>query len=190
MKRFGISAFWQFVLVLVSAYLVFDNAFPPLLPLSLMIQYMVIVIVAALLYFSFDDERWDEFMAPLLAVLRNDNTLIVRWGLLLVIPGIFAYTSYEMIKPSFDAPVELRQVHPAPPSKLRIYNNSYDLTSLENPVRENVLKLMTEDEAAGWETYNEAVLAGRETYYCSVCRTSACIQPEALHQVLSEIHPV
>ncbi|MCW8883623.1 MAG: c-type cytochrome [Motiliproteus sp.] len=171
MKRFGISAFWQFVLVLIIAYLVFDNAFPPLLPLSLMIQYMVIVIAAGLLYFSFDDERWNEFMSPLLAVLRNDNTVIIRWGLLIAIPATVGYTAYLMVKPSFDAPVELRQVHPAPPSKLKVFNKTYDLTTLENPVREEVLKLMAEDEEAGWDTYSEAVREGRDTYYqnCFYC---------------------
>ncbi|MEH6812253.1 MAG: c-type cytochrome [Motiliproteus sp.] len=171
MKRFRISAFWQFLLVLVIAYLVLNNSFPPLLPLTLLIQYMAIVIVASLLYFSFDDERWSEFMAPLAAVLRNDNTVIIRWGLLLAIPALIGYTAYGMVKPSFDAPVELRQVHPAPPSSLKVFNKKYDLTSLENPVREEVLKLMVEDETAGWETYSEAVKAGRDTYYqnCFYC---------------------
>ena len=117
MKRFKIPAFWQAVLVVVIAYLIFDNAFPPVTPLTLLIQYMVITIISVLLYFSFDDERWAEFKAPVAAVVRDDETRLVRWGFLIAIPAIIGYTVYGMVKPSFDAPVELRQVHPAPPHR-------------------------------------------------------------------------
>jgi hypothetical protein len=55
MKGFRISAFWQALIAAVAAWLVFDNAFPPLLPKTLMIQYMIITIIGFLVYFAFDD---------------------------------------------------------------------------------------------------------------------------------------
>jgi len=171
MKGFRISAFWQAIIVVVVSYLLFEYAFPPVMPKSLMVQYMVITIIGVLLYYSFDDERWAEFKAPVLATLREDRLTVVRWIFLIGIPAIVAYTAYGMVKPSIEAPVELRQVHPAPPSTLRVFNNSYDLTKLENPLRNEVLALLKSDKAAAMARYDEVVEAGREVYYqnCFYC---------------------
>ncbi|MFC1602425.1 ethylbenzene dehydrogenase-related protein [Pseudomonadota bacterium] len=171
MNNFKIPAFFQAVLVIVAAYLVFKFAFPPLLPQTLMIQYMIITIIGVLLYFAFDDARWNEFKSPIAAVIRDDDKVAIRWAFLVVIPLIVAYTTYGIVKPSVDAPVELRQVHPAPPASVKVFNKSYDLSSLENPVRQAILETMKTDKDAGWEQYNEAVLAGRDVYYqnCFYC---------------------
>lgn len=171
MKNFKIPAFGQAVLVILIAYLIFDNAFPPLLPRSLLVQYMVITVIAVLLYFSFDEARWTEFKGPVLAVLREPKLAAVRWGFLVLIPGVAGYTVYGMVKPSVEAPVELRQVHPAPPGSLRLFNKSYNLSSLENPLRAKVLKTLKTDEAKGWEEYQGLVEAGRKVYYqnCFYC---------------------
>ncbi|HEB97085.1 MAG TPA: hypothetical protein ENI96_11720 [Sedimenticola thiotaurini] len=169
--KFRIPAFWQAVLVAVAAYLIFDNAFPPLLPRTLMVQYMIVTIIGILLYFAFDDARWAEFKAPVLAVLRDDDKGLVRWFFLLAIPAIVGYTAYGLVKPSSDAPVELRQVHPAPPASLKVYNKSFDLATLENPVRQEILATLASDREAGWARYDEAVAAGRDVYYrnCLFC---------------------
>ena len=171
MNRFKIPAFWQALIVVVVSYLVLDNAFPPLLPKTLLIQYMIITVAGVLLYFSFDDERWTEFQQPILAVLRDDDKAAIRWAFLILIPAIIGYTAYGVVKPGNDAPVELRQVHPAPPSSLRAFNKKYDLGSLENPVREDILATITTDKEAGWQKYDEAVVAGRDIYYqnCFYC---------------------
>ncbi|MCU7803813.1 MAG: c-type cytochrome [Candidatus Thiodiazotropha sp. (ex Lucinoma borealis)] len=171
MKGFKIPAFWQAVIVAIVAYLLFANAFPPVLPKTLMVQYMIITLIGILLYFAFDDEKWQEFQSPILATLRDDNKAVVRWAFLIIIPLIVGYTTYDSVKPSNDAPVELRQVHPAPPASLKIFGNAYDLATLENPVREEILTTLMEDEQAGWEKYDEVVLAGRDIYYqnCFYC---------------------
>ncbi|MCG8427793.1 MAG: hypothetical protein MI754_10600, partial [Chromatiales bacterium] len=160
MKGFKIPAFWQAVIAAIVAYLIFDNAFPPVLPKTLMIQYMIITIIGILLYFAFDDAKWTEFKAPILSTLRDDNRAVIRWAFLIAIPAIVGYTTYGIVKPSNDAPVELRQVHPAPPSTLKVFGSNHDLATLENPVRSESLATLVEDEAAGWEKYDEVVLAG------------------------------
>jgi len=171
MSRFKLSPFWQAVMVVIIAYLIFDNAFPPLLPKTLMVQYMTITIIGVLLYFAFDDKRWEAFKAPIIAVIRDDDKAVVRWGLLLVISLMVAYTVYGIVKPSWDTPVELRQVHPAPPASLKVFNKNYSLSSLKNPVREEILSALATDKAAGWERYDRAVQAGRDIYYqnCFFC---------------------
>ena len=85
-----LPALLQATIVIVVSYLILDNAFPPLLPLTLMIQYMIIVVVGVLLYFSFNDECWDEFLSPIKSLLRDDNkwreTVINHWNLLDSLP--------------------------------------------------------------------------------------------------------
>ncbi|MCG8075852.1 MAG: c-type cytochrome, partial [Candidatus Thiodiazotropha taylori] len=171
MKGFRVTAFWQAVIVALVAYLLFKYAFPPVLPKTLMVQYMVITLIGILLYFAFDDEKWEEFKSPLLATLRDDNKAIVRWALLIATPLIAGYTSYDIVKPTNDAPVELRQVHPAPPASLKVFGSNHDLATLENPIREEILTTLAGDEQAGWDKYDEVVLAGRDIYYqnCFYC---------------------
>ncbi len=166
-----IPPFAQAVLVVLAAYLLFEYAFPPVMPRSLMIQFMVVTVVGVLLYYSFEDERWEEFKAPVIAVLREDRTWAVRWSLLVLIPALLAYLSYLGVRPGIEAPVELRQVHPAPPSSLRIYDRSFDLGTLENPVRRAVLERLPSDPDGAWEAYGAAVSEGAEIYFknCFYC---------------------
>ncbi len=169
--KFRVGAFWQAVLVVAAAYLLFEYAFPPVMPRTLMVQFMVITVLGTLLYYSSDEERWSEFKAPILAVLREDRTRYVRWALLVVIPLIVAYAVYDSVRPKFDAPVELRQVHPAPPSTLRLYDKRFDLARLENPVRKEILAQFRADPDAGMASYEQTVGRGAQTYFtnCFFC---------------------
>jgi len=89
----------------------------------------------------------------------------------MIIPGIIGYITYGFIKPSMDAPVELRQTHPAPPGSLRAFGKKYNLSTLENPLRTHVLKTMAEDKDKGWHIYNDIIESEREVYYknCFYC---------------------
>jgi DMSO reductase family type II enzyme heme b subunit len=166
-----IPTFWRAIVVLIIAYLVLTNAFPPLLPKTLLIQYMVIILVGVLLYYSFNEERWNDFKKPITNVLTKKSHFVLRWFYLLAIPTLVAFTVYGMVKPSFDAPVELRQVHPAPPSKLKVFNKSFNLTTLENPIRSKVVAKLVNKREEALTIYNEAVSAGKDTYYknCFYC---------------------
>ena len=77
-----------------------------------------------------------------------------------ILAGVFTY--YKML-PSFDAPVELRTIHPAPPSSLKAFGKRFDLLNLENPYR----KFEKEDP----EKFTELVQAGGEVYIrnCQYC---------------------
>jgi len=172
MKGFKFPPLLMAVLILVAVFVFFKYGVPPLLPVSLLIQYMIICAIGILLFFSYNEETWARFKAPIAAVAQRDGTWPIRWFFLLAIPALIAYTVHIIVKPSFDSPVELRQVHPAPPSKLKVFNKTYDLTKLENPVREEVITSMKAgDETKAWDTYNNSVMAGRDVYYqnCFFC---------------------
>jgi len=169
-KGLRLPAFWQAVLVVAILYFIFS--YPALmLPKTLKIQYMIISVIGVMLFFSFDEVRWSEFKAPILAVLRKPSLFPVRWFFMLAIPGVVAYTAYQFVKPSFEAPVELRQVHPAPPSKLKVFNKTFNLTKLENPIREEVVANLESDPDGAMDVYNDATAAGQEVYFqnCFYC---------------------
>lgn len=166
-----ISAFWRAVIVLAGAWLVFGWAVPPFMPRSMMITYMIIIAAGVMLYFSSDERRWVEFKAPIQATLRDDGNWVLRWTLVAVLPLLPGYAVYEAVKPSRETPLELRQVHPAPPSTLKVFDKTYDLATLENPVRMRVLKQLDGDADAAWKSYGEAVRAGSLVYFrnCFYC---------------------
>jgi DMSO reductase family type II enzyme heme b subunit len=169
--NFRLPAFWQAVLVLVGAWLIFAFAFPPFMPRTLMITFSIIVLVGLLLYFSSDEELWDEFKSPILSTLRDDNRALLRWPLLVIASLLPGYAVYGAVKPSLEKPLELRQVHPSPPASIKVYGKNFDLATLENPVRMKVLEQLGQDEEAAWESYREAVRAGSLVYYsnCFYC---------------------
>ncbi len=161
-----------FAAVVVIAVVFFVLSYPALmLPKTLLIQYMIIIVIGVLLYFSFDEDRWNGFMAPIKAVLRSPKLFLIRWLFLLAIPAVIAYAAYTMVKPSFEAPIELRQVHPAPPSKFKVFNKTYDLTKLENPIRTKVVEQLGSNPEEAMETYNTAIEEGQKVYYsnCFYC---------------------
>ena len=166
-----IPAFWQAVIVLVGASLIFSWAFPPFMPRSLMITYIIITLTGLMLYFSSDDQRWSEFKAPLIATLRDDDKSLLRWPVLIVISLLPGYAVYDAIKPSLDKPLELRQVHPSPPANIKVYDKNFDLSKLENPVRMRVLEQLETDADGAWNSYQEAVSAGSLVYFsnCFYC---------------------
>jgi len=166
-----VSVFWRAVIILVGAWLVFTWAFPPFLPKSLMTSYMIIVLIGVSLYFSSDDRMLAELKAPIVATLRDDNRAALRWAFLIFVPVLVGYSAYQTLKPSLETPLELRQVHPAPPAVVNVYDQSFDLDTLENPLRTNVLELLGSDPTLAWETYQTAVTAGSAVYYrnCFYC---------------------
>jgi len=169
--RIRIPAFWQAVIVLVGAALIFSWAFPPFMPRSLMISYIIITLTGLLLYFSSDDQRWSEFKTPIVSTLRDDDKSLLRWPLLILISMLPGYAVYDAMKPSLEKPLELRQVHPSPPAAIKVFDKSFDLATLENPVRMRVLDQLETDADGAWDTYQETINAGSLVYYsnCFYC---------------------
>jgi mono/diheme cytochrome c family protein len=137
--------FWQALLVIVMAYLLFSVGVayvPPLLgirsapvPQSVLLQYMGIVLVGVLLHVSSDEARWRRFREPLHAVLVDPDKRWLRAVLLVVMPLLVGLTVYAQTRPKVDAPVQLRSIHPAPPGQITFKGKTIPLTGLENPLR-------------------------------------------------------
>ena len=137
--------FWQAVLVMVVAYLLvkFGLAYlPPLLgvasapvPQSVVLQYMLIILAGVLIYVSADEPRWRRFREPMHATLVDDDKRWLRVALLVALPLLVGWTTFQQTRPRVAAPIELRSIHPAPPGQITFRGKTLQLTGLENPLR-------------------------------------------------------
>jgi hypothetical protein len=137
--------FGQSVLVMVGAYVLFKWGIawlPPLfgvtsapVPTSVLFQYMLTVLVGVLLWVSDSEERWTRFKEPMHEVMVEPRHKLVRVGLLVAIPALVAFLTYDQVKPSVSAPASLRSIHPAPPGRITFRGEEMELSGFENPLR-------------------------------------------------------
>ncbi len=125
----------QAVSIMVGAFLILKFAVQPPIPVSVLRLYMFFIVVGVLLYFTYDERSAKELAAPLVAFARGPQWRTLRGVSLIVIPALGGYLTYSQVSPTFEAPAGLRVVHPAPPSSVTVYKNSYNLLTLENPLR-------------------------------------------------------
>lgn len=163
MKRLLLHPLLLSALTIAVLYVAFAYMLQPPIPKSLLLQYMIICSVGVALVASFDDETAARLTAPIGLLLGSPKLWIARAVAGVAVICGAAYLSYSYVKPSSSSPVELRTVHPAPPSTLRVYGKSYDLLKLENPIRTTARK--------GTPDYAEAIKQGGDLYYknCMYC---------------------
>lgn len=139
------TPFGQAVAVLVLAYVLIEFGIayvPPLVgirsapvPGSVVFQYMLTVLVGVLLWVSDSEERWREFKRPIHRTLVDPNRRILRGALLVALPVLVAFATWNQIKPALSAPPSFRAIHPAPPSQINFQGRPMTITGLENPLR-------------------------------------------------------
>jgi mono/diheme cytochrome c family protein len=126
-------------LVVLGVYagfvLVFDVLLGQLIPKSLLTMYMVFVVTGTLMVFTFTEEGARELVAPIEALVEDPSKKLVRNVVFVVLPLAAGYYVWSTMMPSYEAPVELRTIHPAPPGKFKAFGKTYNLAKLENPYR-------------------------------------------------------
>jgi DMSO reductase family type II enzyme heme b subunit len=130
--------FAQAILVLVVAYLVFRFGIQPPMPFSLLSLYMAITLLAMLVYVSSDSESWRAFRAPIWETLVDPRRRPVRLGFAVLLPLLVGYYAYSQAAAKAEAPVELRAVHPAPPTSIPLRGSTIDLEATDTPVRKDI----------------------------------------------------
>ncbi len=157
----------QFVLTIAGIYagfvMVFDVILGQVIPSSLLNMYMFFVVAGVLMTFTFTEESTRELTAPIKALVEDPSKRSIRNVVFVIVPLLAGYYTYSSMLPSFEAPVELRSIHPAPPSSVKIYGKRYDLMKLKNPFR----KLQKTDPGK----FAEHVKAGARIYIqnCQYC---------------------
>ncbi len=137
--------FWQAVLLLVAAYLVFKFGvayLPPLLgmrsapvPASVLAQFMAIALVGVLISVSDSELRWREFKQPITAAMVDGDKRRIRGAALVVLPLLVGFVTWQRVRPRVEAGVQLRSIHPAPPGTITFRGQTMTLAGLENPLR-------------------------------------------------------
>ena len=157
----------QAVLVLALIYAGFRAVFELVLlqpiPSSLMTMYMFFVAIGVFMVFTFTEESAKEMVAPIRTLVEDPSKRLLRNIVFAVVPLVAGYFAYSQALPRLDAPIELRSIHPAPPSSVKIYGKRFDLLSLENPYRE-----LEKEEP---DAFAELVAEGAEVYIrnCQYC---------------------
>jgi len=159
--------FWQALLVMVLAYLVFVFGLayvPPLLgirsaplPASVVLQYTVTVLVGVILYVSSSEDRWREFKEPMQQTLVAPERRGLRAGLMVAIPVLVGILVYTQVRPTIAAPPNLRSIHPAPPTQITFQGRPIVLAGLENPLRAD--GDVAQDYAEGKRVYYQNCVA-------------------------------
>jgi mono/diheme cytochrome c family protein len=166
------NPFWQAVALLALAFVLIRFGIPYLPPLlgvrsapvpqSVLLQYMAVAIVGVLLYMSADEARWRAFRAPVRAALVDPDRRRLRIALLITVPLLVGFVTYDRVRPKVQAPPQLRSVHPAPPSQITFRGRTIGLSGLENPLRS--AGDMTEHRLTGERVYHQN---------CMVCHGDA-----------------
>lgn len=160
--------FWQAVALLVASYVLFKwgiTYLPPLIgmrsapaPTSVIIEFMFIALVGILIYVSENEERWRAFKQPIRATLVDQDKKWLRTSLLVGLPLLVGFMTFEQTRPRVTAPPQLRSIHPAPPGQITFRGQTIQLTGLENPLRKQ-------------GSIEEHLAVGRRVYYqnCLPC---------------------
>ncbi|MBT4159820.1 MAG: cytochrome c [Gammaproteobacteria bacterium] len=162
-----IPKFIQALLIVFGIYfgfiLVFDVILDHLIPNSLLNMYMFFIVAGVLAVYTFTEEGTRELLAPIKSLVEDPSKVGTRKIVFVVVPILVAGYVFMQLLPSVEAPLELRSIHPAPPSTVKIYGKRYDLRTLTNPYRE----LEHEDP----EEFSDMVEAGADVYVrnCHFC---------------------
>lgn len=166
-KKMKLPKLLQAVLVIAGVYIAFKAIFgiglhQPI-PSSLLTMYMFFVVVGTLLVITSTEEGAKGLSEPIKALVEDPSRKNMRNIVFVVVPLLAAGMTYMSVMPSFEAPTELRTIHPAPPSSFSAFGKNYNLSTLENPFR----KLQKENP----EEFKKLVKEGGEVYFknCHYC---------------------
>src|SRR3989338_6558427 len=129
------------------------------IPSSLILMYMFFVVVTVLLWMTSTEEGMQVLVGPIKALIEDPSKKTSRNIVFVIVPLVAGFITYQQLKPSYEAPVELRSIHPAPPASIKVFNKTFSLQTLENPYR----KLEKEDPAK----FAQLVKEGGEVYFKS-----------------------
>ena len=107
------------------------------LPSSVLMTYMAITLICLFLYTSSREDYWQDFLRPILSILRGESRLekVSRMGVFAALPALVGYGLFNAMLPKFEAPFEIRVVHPSPPANVRVHGNLFNLQTAQNPFR-------------------------------------------------------
>lgn len=135
----SITRLFKTVLVFVTFVLYLTYRVYPPIPFTILATYSTVALLAMLLWASSTDAYWRESKQPILAVLDAETTptRLVRSVVIVLLPLLAGWATWNAWLVNVAEPVELRQVGPAPPASFQLHGKDIVLQSVQNPFRVN-----------------------------------------------------
>lgn len=139
-KRPRVGMLWSMVISIVGIYFLISLGIPAIsrwatgleLPLpvpgTLKIIFMALVCGATFIYVTFDDGKLDEFLRPIVNLLKGGFGSRTKLVVLIVLPLLFGWSVYSYTAPKLSSPTALRVQHPSS-------NFPKQFETMENPLR-------------------------------------------------------
>ena len=167
--RNKLGLFWSAAGFFLATVLFAEFGFDPAAPASVVKLYAFCVLVAMVIYVTSTDAALESFWNPIEAIMVEPSKRKVLWGLMVLLPGIVAWQTYESALPSSEPPPKIRSVHPAPPNTIDFQapgdaeSMTFDVVNGLSPIRSL--------EAGDAEAWAEHVARGKVVYYenCFYC---------------------
>lgn len=135
----GVSKFWAGIGVWIYIQLYLKYRIYPPIPFSVRAIYGTVAGCGIFMWVSGSQREWDDFKRPILNVM--DGITGFHRGMrvlsLIMIPLALWGYAYSSLLPSFEEPIELRTVHPAPPATTKVHGKTFVLQVVQNPYRVN-----------------------------------------------------
>jgi len=136
---FGAVTLFGMVEVNINGIL-FEESSSNILPSSIQYMYIFFIFVGVVLYYTSSAEKIEETIRPMANFVFNPekkaSIKVGQYTMYSVLPFFFAFVGYNQMTPKFPEPIALRVIHPAPPTTIKIFGESHNLVSLENPYRQ------------------------------------------------------
>tara|TARA_B100000959_G_scaffold214694_1_gene226040 strand:- start:290 stop:1123 length:834 start_codon:yes stop_codon:yes gene_type:complete len=120
--------------------ILFEESSSNILPASIQYMYIFFIFVGVILYYTSSAEKIEETIRPMANFIFNpEKKASIKTGqyvMYAVLPFLFGFIGYNQMTPKFPEPIALRVIHPAPPTTIKIFGESHNLVSLENPYRQ------------------------------------------------------
>jgi hypothetical protein len=131
-------------------------------PGSVVRLYMAIVTLALAAYVLSSRERSRQAVEPVLRLIVEPRYRLALVTILALVPLAVAFNVYRKLSVALEAPAFGRTIHPAPPDKILVHEQSMDLVRGENPYRKEHLSP---------EQFATHLANGRRIYYqnCFFC---------------------
>jgi hypothetical protein len=110
--------------------------YPPI-PFSVRAIYGIMTLIGIFMWVSSTEESWKDFRKPIIAVAdaTTATTRMIRAVVVVLLPFLVGFLSYNSMKPNVDEPIELRTVHPAPPASTKVHGKTFVLQTASSPYR-------------------------------------------------------
>jgi len=147
----------------VGAYVVLSYGFVTPIPDSAVRMYLAIIGLALGAYATSSRARTSQVVDPVLAFVTERRFTLPLALVVVLIPGLVAWSVYRGQQQPIEPPFFARTIHPAPPSEITVHDTKIDLVTGQNPLR-----ALEENDP---EKFAAHLANGRSTYYqnCFFC---------------------